>query len=417
MFYQLYNRQSTAEDHLASPLSNERLRYLEHCSEQGYTRGTLRVTAQSMRVIIDELNLQDEGEVSLDEISVAANRWASRESQCSAFKHGLKARRQFIWVAVQWLRFLGRLRVPEHPPDPDACLVAEFADYLHQEKGLASETIRNQCWHATQFLNRFCGIHRSLQEISIAHINEALARKGSEDGSTRRTIRSVAEGLRSFFRFAEMKGLCSSGLSLSIKAPRIYQDESLPSGPSWDDVRRLLASTEGENPIDIRDRAILLLLSCYGLRSGEVRGLKLNEIDWEHETLVIGRSKQQRRNQMYPLVQSVGDAILCYLQKVRPRSSYREVFLTVQAPIKPLSGTGLWHIVGIRLRKLGISPKHQGPHVLRHSCATHLLAEGVSMKAIADHLGHQSLKATSIYAKVDLNGLRQVADFDLGGLL
>lgn len=397
MFYQIYNRQSTAEEHLAGPLSSERLRYLEHCSEQGCTRSTLRGIARSLRVIINELNLQDEGEVSLDEISKAASRWGSRKSQCGGLTYAIKARREFTWIAVEWLRFLGRLRVPEHPPNPDANLVAQFADYLRREKGLASETIRNQCWHAAQFLNRFCGIHRSLHEISIAHINEALARKGSQDGCTRRTIRSVAEGLRSFFRFAELKGWCSPGLSLSIKAPRIYQDESLPSGPSWDDVRRLLASTEGENPIDIRDRAILLLLSCYGLRSGEVRRLQLNEINWEHETLVIGRSKQQRRNQVYPLVQSVGDAILCYLQKVRPRSSYREVFLTVQAPIKPLSGTGLWHIVGIRLRKLGISPKHQGPHVLRHSCATHLLAEGVSMKAIADHLGHQSLKATSIY--------------------
>lgn len=417
MFYQIYKRRSTAERHFASPLVDERLRYLEHFAAQGGTRLSLRGTAQMLLTIIGELGLRKECEVSTAEIKAAASRWASREPRHFNQRHGGKAEKQFTSVATNWLRFVGRLREPAVQPDPDAHLVAEFADYLHREKGLASETIQNQCWHAKQFLNRYCGIDRSLREISIAHINEALARKGSQDGSTRRTIRCVAECLRSFFRFAELKGWCSPGLSLFIKAPRIYQDESLPSGPSWDDVRRLLATTEGENPIDIRDRAILLLLAYYGLRSGEVRGLQLNEIDWEHETLVIARSKQQRRKQVYPLARSVGDAILCYLQKVRRRSPYHEVFLTIQAPIKPLSGTGLWHIVGDRLRKLGISPKHQGPHVLRHACATHLLAEGLSMKAIADHLGHQSLKATSIYAKVDLNGLRQVADFDLGGLL
>ena len=77
----------------------------------------------------------------------------------------------------------------------------------------------------------------------------------------------------------------------------------------------------------------------------------------------------------------------------------------------------LWSIVGRRLRALGVSLPHCGPHSLRHACASHLLSEGLSLKEIGDYLGHQHADATRLYAKVDLTGLRQVGDFDMGGLL
>jgi len=189
----------------------------------------------------------------------------------------------------------------------------------------------------------------------------------------------------------------------------------LPVGPSWEDVQRLLAATSGDSPSEIRDRAILLLLAVYGLRSAELRGLQLEDLHWEQELLSITRPKQ-RKKQLYPLSESVGEAILRYLKEVRPRARYREVFLTVQAPIQPLSASGLWHVVGRRLRALGASVRQFGPHSLRHACATRLLAQDFSMKEIGDHLGHQSPETTRVYAKVDLAGLRRVADFDLGGL-
>jgi site-specific recombinase XerD len=74
-------------------------------------------------------------------------------------------------------------------------------------------------------------------------------------------------------------------------------------------------------------------------------------------------------------------------------------------------------VVADRFERLGIQAPHRGPHALRHACAGRLLARGLSLKQIADHLGHQSLDSTRIYAKVDLQGLREVAAFDLGGLV
>jgi len=199
-------------------------------------------------------------------------------------------------------------------------------------------------------------------------------------------------------------------------SPRLSADEGLPKGPSWADVQRLLASTEGDRPKNIRDRAIIMLSAVYGMRVGEVRALRLEDLDWERELIYMTRPKP-RRQQFYPLSYTVGEAILRYLKKVRPRVPHREVFLTMKAPFRPPSSGSLYDVVGDRLQALSVSLKHHGPHSLRHACSTRLLAEGLSMKEIGDHLGHRKTDTTRVYAKVDLAGLRQVANFNLGGLL
>jgi site-specific recombinase XerD len=180
-------------------------------------------------------------------------------------------------------------------------------------------------------------------------------------------------------------------------------------------VKRLLEASSGDSPGDIRDYAMLLLITVYGLRSGEVRQLRLDDIDWEQEVIRVHRSKQ-RKTQRYPLVAAVGEAILRYLREVRPRCPRREVFLTQVQPFRPLTAGGFGAKLRKRFVRLGIVPPCYGPHGLRHSCATHLLAEGFSMKDIADHLGHVSLAATQMYAKVDITALREVGQLDLSNL-
>jgi site-specific recombinase XerD len=181
-------------------------------------------------------------------------------------------------------------------------------------------------------------------------------------------------------------------------------------------VNRLLAAAEGARPADIRDRALLLLLAVYGLRAGEVVALRLNDFDWEREVVTVPHGKRQRPRS-YPLCRPVGDAVLRYLQEVRPRSDRREVFLTLLAPFRPLQSQSVGGMVSRRLHALGLTLPHYGSHALRHACANHLLAQGLSLKEIGDHLGHQSPDTTRIYAKVDLAALRLVGDFALEGLL
>jgi len=418
MFPDLFTSPRAVERYSRGLLLDERLRYLAYRATQGSTRSSLRLTAQHQLAAIDYLRLQESDTVTLPQIEAAADRWIRRQPQpytrCAVAYRWARVR--FITETKQWLRFLGRLRPSEVPYRPYAYLIEGFTDYMVREKGLSSHTIRIRCWQVEQFLRRFWEQHSSLDEVTMADLDAAIARKGDQDGYARTSLQNYINSLRAFFRYAEQRGLCPAGLSAAIMSVPLFADEGLPKGPSWPDVQRLLAQTESDQPKDIRDRAILLLFAVYGMRAGEVRGLQLEDLDWEKELLFLTRPKPQRRHS-YPLSQTVGEAILRYLTTVRPRTSRREVFLTGKAPFQPLSTGSLYDLVSDRLRALGVSLPHYGPHSLRHACATRLLAEGLSLKEIGDHLGHKKADTTRVYAKVDWAGLRRVADFDAGELL
>jgi len=313
--------------------------------------------------------------------------------------------------------FLGARGEATTPECPWTRFIGDFADYMRSERGLSPLTVYTRCRRLEEFFGRFCTDTRALRQVTLTQTDTALARKGTQDHCTRASIRTYAYSLRSFFRYAEIRDWCAPGLAAGILPPRVYAGERLPAGPTWDQVQRLCADADGDGRAQIRDRAMLLLFAVYGLRVGEVRRLRLEDVDWDAEVICVTRSKPQRRIQRYPLVGTVGNAILRYLKTARPRCAAREIFLSLKAPIRPLGNSALWQVVSRRLRPLGLPLDHQGPHALRHACATHLLRQGLSMKEIGDHLGHRHPAATSVYAKVDLVGLRQVADFDLGGLV
>jgi site-specific recombinase XerD len=403
--------------HLNSPLLEERLDYLRRCAEQGCATNTLRGLAESLLRIQNLLGLATSSEtIDVTTIEAAVDRWVHRRPCRYNYKTGRRAHQQLLSNAVRWLRFLGRLHLPSEIVPTYRPLIEDFADYMRVQKGLSEQTIQTRRSHLEDFLREFFRGHDSLHQLTITDLDEAIARKGRDDGYARLSIQGYATSLRAFLGYAESKGWCSGGLAALVTSPRVYQYENLPLGPSWNDVLRLLATTDGDRPKDIRDRAILLLLAVYALRAGEVRALKLEDLDWERNLLSVPRTKVRKR-EPYPLSPTVGEAIIRYLKEVRPRSSYREVFLTVKAPIQPLRAGSLWAIVGKRVRSLDLTLRHDGPHALRHACATNLLAQGFSLKEIGDHLGHRLPSTTALYAKVNLTGLREVANFSLGGLL
>jgi integrase/recombinase XerD len=291
--------------------------------------------------------------------------------------------------------------------------LAEFEAFMINERGLSSATTRGRRWVIERFLKRVA-TGDSPVALTVREVDAFLQSLGEQGGYSRASLQMVAGCLRSFCRYATTRGWCENNVADAIKTPRVYSLDSVPSGPSWEDVKRLLALTEGDKPTDIRARAILMLLATYGLRSGEVRHLRLDDFDWERELLSVSCSKT-RRTRIFPLSRPVGDAVLLYIKRVRPRTLHREVFLTLDG--RPLGDGYIYSIVSPRLRRLGAPIAHHGPHALRHACATHLLAEGLSLKQIGDQLGHLDPDSTRIYAKVDLAGLRKVADMDLEGLL
>ena len=417
MFDQLFKRPQALARQRTGPLAEERLGYLAHLADQGMARGTLQAAAYHLLTVAHSLRLAERpGEViSLAEIEQKAVLWADRSPRPSESQR-LRSVACFRWHATQWLQFLGRLQRPTPALHPYADLINDFARSMHGERGLSPQTIDDRCRRVQDFLQRLGIPPQDFHKITITQVDAALMEKLTRGGCARVTVRSYAGSLRAFFRHAERRGWCRAGLAAAIKAPRVFPQESLPTGPSWEQVQDLLAKTQGHEPAEIRARALLMLLAIYGLRAGEVVGLRLDDFDWEREQLLVRCSKTQQVR-TYPLCQPVGDAVLGYLKQVRPRSRHRQVFLTLRAPVRPLARSGLTTLASRRLHALGVSLPHYGPHALRHACATHLLERGLSLSEIGSHLGHRHPDTTRIYAKVDLAGLRQVAAFDLGGVL
>ena len=411
MFDELFTRPLAVARHRAGPLLEERLSYLAHLAELGMRRIDLQIRAHYLIVIAEFLRLADRpGEViSRDEIGQKASS-GPEQSEPRKVPGARRARILFSRFAIAWLRFLGRLQPPPDIPVPFAGEIAAFAEYLRCERGLSPRRLRAVARASADFSCRLNPANGSLQEITVAQIDDALAAQIMTGGYCRVTVHDCACFLRSFFLYAEQRGWCRAGLAAAIKGPRVFGQETIPTGPSWDEVRQVLAMTDGDRPVDIRDHALLLLLAVYGLRASEVVRLRLEDIDWERELFTV-RLCKSGRPRIYPLARSVAAAILRYLKEVRPRTALREVFLArCHAPLRPLHRSTLYLIVSRRLRVVSPSLPRFGPHALRHACATHLLREGLSLKEIGDHLGHCHPDTTRIYAKVDLAGLRQVAD-------
>lgn len=417
MFEQLFERPHALARHRNGPLADERRRYLAHCADQQMARRTLHGIAVFTLAVARYLRLADRpGErITRAEIEAAADRWVQRHPRPPVLRHPRLARLRFTSCATRWLTFLGWLQTPPVAPRPYADHLARFAEYMLSERGLSPHTVTHRRRSINDFLARLTARGLRLEAVTVAQVDEVLAGQVLEEGYSRVSVRTYASTLRAFFRFAEANGWCRGGLAAAVMAPRVFPHEGLPAGPSWEDVNRVLAALAGDAPAHVRDRALVLLLAVYGLRAGEAVALRLDDFDWEREVLTV-RSSKRLKPRTYPLCRPVGDAVLRYLREVRPASARREVFLTLRAPIRPLNRGGLGAAVTRRLLALGAPLPHHGPHALRHACATHLLARGLSLKEIGDHLGHHSPEATRLYAKVDLAGLRIVADFSLEGL-
>lgn len=414
MIEQLFPRSESVQQHLTAPLAESRLAFLTHYAELGAKPYTLRRIATAQLAVVRHIAFGEAGKASLRQVEDAADHWASLDPGRRS-RPGTEARRQFVAHAVHWLQFANRLQLPDPPVETHSRRIVEFGDHMRQELGWSEGTIQLYTGRMDVFFRELQRETRDPDDVGVADIDRILARKGPAGGCSRLTQRSYANALRAFFRFAEHRGWYVPGLAGSVAAPRIYRDERLPSGPSPDEVRRLLETAGGNSPVDLRDRAILLLLSGYGLRAGEVCGLRLDDIAWDTETLCVRRPKTGRVDR-YPLTRSVGNAISRYLREARPRRADREIFLSLQAPIRPLGRTGISSLVLRRMRRIGVEGKRRGAHSLRHACAQRLLDDGFSLHEIGDCLGHRSLDSTAIYAKVRLVGLRAVADFDLEGL-
>lgn len=407
MFETIFNTDCAVTRHRTGPLARERARYLYRCASQGATDKSLRLKARSILWVAARMSIQDFGWVSAERL---------REIVCGCTEPVVapSTASTLIRSARAWLKFLGWWHEPQEPV-PFKEDLERFVSWMRDERELTACTVDQWRYRAIRFLCWCADTGLNLATLQPRDIDSYFATYGVQHWS-RVSSRHMANFLRVFLRHAASIGACRPGLSDSIQCGPRYALESLPYALDWEDVRSVIAGAYGDDERSVRDRAILLLLAVYGLRRGEVAALRIDQVDRANGRLQIWRLKR-RQPQIYPLVSPVAEALGRYIDEARPAVESAEIFIRVRAPRVPITAPAIYNIVNRRLLALGLQAAHLGPHALRHSCAARLLANGLTIKEIGDHLGHRTSMATMTYTKVDLASLRQVAELDLGGLL
>jgi integrase/recombinase XerD len=286
--------------------------------------------------------------------------------------------------------------------------VEGFATYLCEARGLSKVTIREHRKRLRTFLGflRFDCNPSRLQQLGPGDINAFVCQCARTNSPL--SLQHIVVTLRAFLRWRHARGLLAEPLHQQIDTPRVYRGERLPRAIPWEQVQALLASIVREGRGGHRDFTLLYLAAAYGLRSGELVALRLDDIDWQARTLRVMQTKT-RQPLLLPLTDEAATVLIDYLCKGRPQSPHRELFLHSTAPRCPLQSTAVREVLVRRIQSSGLDLPAFGGHVLRHSFALRLMQQGVALKGIGDTLGHRDIESTSVYLRLAVDDLREAA--------
>lgn len=271
---------------------------------------------------------------------------------------------------------------------------------MRNQRGVADSTLDT---YQTTLVDLMAALGDDPGRYSAHAVRGFVLERARPHGRAR--ARSTAVATRAFLRFLVAIGQCPVGRDDAVPSFTAWPLSSIPRFLGEDDVGRVIAACEGVDRL--RDRAIMLLLARLGLRASEVAYLEFAHVDWENGRIaVVGKS---RREEWLPLTQEVGEAIIAYVERCRPRLATGRLFITDAAPIRPLSRNAVKCIVRRALARAGVESVHKGAHVLRHSAATAMLRHGVSLAGVGAVLRHRSPMMTMHYAKVDSALLLEIA--------
>jgi len=231
-------------------------------------------------------------------------------------------------------------------------------------------------------------------------------------GYTYKTVELQLCALRSFFRYLATNGLHHENLAEAIPSIKARKHTRIPSVWEHDTVVKLLDVIDRGNPAGKRDYAMILLAARLGLRTLDIKHLRLDNLKWHDNRIEFMQSKTSRM-QSLPLLPDVGWAIIDYLKNGRPKVDSPYVFLRHLAPLEPFSDDDRLHQIVVKYMRLAHIPcspqKKKGMHSLRHTLASRLLEAHTPLPVISDILGHLSTDATAVYLKVDVAMLRECA--------
>ncbi len=284
-------------------------------------------------------------------------------------------------------------------------LVDRFLSHMAVERGLSRNTLEAYSRDLLSFLD-FLDHHKvpTLEEVKPYHVQDFLSLLRVRKLSPRSVARRLA-AIRSFFRFLVRRGLVPSNPTSALQSPRVGR--SLPRTLSRGDVVALLDRPSGQDPLKMRDRAMLEVMYATGMRVSELVGLDLHQIDFITGTAQVrGKGGKER---VVPLGEYAIEALRAYLEQGRDRlgkrGSTRAVFLNRSG--KRLTRQGFWKALKGYAKGAGIEGAVT-PHVLRHSFASHLLEGGADLRAIQELLGHADIATTQIYTHVARGHLKEV---------
>jgi site-specific recombinase XerD len=287
-------------------------------------------------------------------------------------------------------------------------LKRDYEDYLRRQRGLSERTIFH-CW---QFADRFLKFRfgddvdnlSGTTPTDIVRFMQHLTSRGKPFRD-----KTPPTHLRNFFQYLFKSGKTATNLALAIPSIAQRYGARLPRHLTPEQIDSLILAVRADTPIGRRNYAMVLLLARLGLRAPEVIAMQIDDIDWRAGEIIV-RGKGQRHDRV-PLPQEVGKALADYIRRDRVTTS-RALFVTDRAPHRPFSdGQVLNAILKDAFAGAGLTPPtpYVGSHILRHSLATALVQRGASLAEIGDMLRHRSRASTMIYAKLDIDGLRSIA--------
>ena len=330
-----------------------------------------------------------------------------KRCRCRGHHPPLKPHRQKYSVDL-WFDYLRRVGIVTTPSPAERAtetpLLATFCDWMRQQRGVSDTTLSIYRFELRAFLME---LGEDARMYDARNLRQFVLDKSQQSGwaSARKSICAI----RMFLRFLISQGRCPASLYASVPTLAHWRLSALPRYLQPDQVEKVIASPDLTTSLGRRNRAILLLLARLGLRAGDIVQLRLGDLDWREGMICV--SGKGRRQAVLPLTQEVGDALATYIKDHRPQADTDAVFVRSFAPYRAFNdSTSVSAIVARAMRRVGVNCSKRGAaHILRHSVASSMLRQGISLQDIAGVLRHRSLLTTEIYAKVDVVTLRQIA--------
>jgi len=284
-----------------------------------------------------------------------------------------------------------------------------YLEYCKDELLLSARTIENKRLYLYNFCKYLQAKGVGFDELSIDTTEDFFK---SMD-YTLASRHNAARNIRLFLRFAYDIGRSLKDASVFILPDNYKKNCKLPTTYEEDEIRELVQSVERASAIGKRDYLILLLATEYGWRAKDITRFSFEDIDWDRNEICFTQHKTDV-SIVFPLLSTVGNAIIDYLKYARPKSDAPEIIVSMENANKgkPLSSPTIHSVVTKYMKRAGIKNwqnKKHGPHAMRHSLATNLLKKNVAMPIISTVMGHQRTETTSVYISVDYDKLKQCA--------